>query len=68
MWALRRFPDMTDLMVQIPADWLTRVFLSPRRGSPEDPEVTVAPTAPGPVQYTSLYVTSLGTGDGAVPG
>lgn len=27
---------MTDFMVQIPADWLARVFFSPRRGTSEN--------------------------------
>lgn len=64
MRVVRRFPDMTDLMVQIPADWLARVFLSLRCGSSEDAHVSAVElqpftgcpggAAPGPVQYTSL--------------
>ncbi|WP_147420075.1 hypothetical protein [Streptomyces sp. WM6372] len=37
---------MTDLMVQIPADWLARVFLSLRRGSSEDAQVSAAELQP----------------------
>ncbi|MGW8778414.1 hypothetical protein ACWGNM_10070 [Streptomyces sp. NPDC055796] len=37
---------MTDLMVQIPADWLARVFLSLRRGSSQDAQVSAAELQP----------------------
>ncbi|MFE2140675.1 hypothetical protein ACFXA3_02770 [Streptomyces sp. NPDC059456] len=37
---------MTDLMVQIPADWLARVFLSLRRGSSQDAQVSAAELHP----------------------
>ncbi|MCC0100005.1 MULTISPECIES: hypothetical protein [Streptomyces] len=37
---------MTDLMVQVPADWLARVFLSLRRGSSQDAQVSAAELQP----------------------
>ncbi|WSP36166.1 hypothetical protein OG247_02005 [Streptomyces sp. NBC_01244] len=37
---------MTDLMVQIPAAWLARVFLSLRRGSSQDAHALAAELRP----------------------
>lgn len=37
---------MTDLMVQIPAAWLARVFLSLRRGTSEDAHALAAELRP----------------------
>ncbi|MDJ0380316.1 hypothetical protein [Streptomyces sp. G-G2] len=37
---------MTDLMVQIPADWLARAFLSLRKGASADAQALAAELAP----------------------
>lgn len=37
---------MTDFMVQIPADWLARVFLSLRRGTSDDAHTLAAELQP----------------------
>lgn len=37
---------MTDFMVQIPADWLARVFLSLRRGASDDAKALAAELRP----------------------
>ncbi|MEV6955545.1 hypothetical protein [Streptomyces sp. NPDC051183] len=37
---------MTDFMVQIPADWLARVFLSLRRGASDDAHALAAELQP----------------------
>ncbi|WP_405496476.1 hypothetical protein [Streptomyces sp. NBC_00096] len=37
---------MTDFMVQVPADWLARVFLSLRRGTSDDAHALAAELQP----------------------
>ncbi|MFF5448677.1 hypothetical protein [Streptomyces sp. NPDC012888] len=37
---------MTDLMVQVPADWLARVFLSLRRGGSDDAQALAGELRP----------------------
>ncbi|MFD3875866.1 hypothetical protein [Streptomyces sp. NPDC058623] len=37
---------MDDFMVKIPADWLSRVFLSLRRGTSEDAQASAAELQP----------------------
>ncbi|MGW7460647.1 hypothetical protein [Streptomyces sp. NPDC054797] len=58
---------MTDFMVQIPADWLARVFLSMRRGVSDDAKAlatelrpfTEKPGQRGPVPRATVLRTEL---------